>query len=90
MIGIVRLNPIEGSLTHNTGGMFASMKPYVKLNLDNFTLCNQPSLGDNPKWQSEPMVFQFTGQHGIQVQVWDRDTFSSDDCIGEGHIAVSE
>ena len=33
MIGEVGFSPVSAALTHDTGGMLSSMRPYVKLSL---------------------------------------------------------
>ena len=90
MIGEIGFRPVSGSLIHNTGGMLTNMSPYVKFMVNNRTQGSQPSRGKDPAWDCPHVWFSFQGEHGIQVQVWDHDTMSSDDVIGEGFIPAGE
>lgn len=37
MIGEIGFRPVSASLIHNTGGILANMKPYVKFNVNSRT-----------------------------------------------------
>lgn len=61
------------------------MNPYVKIFLGNAAYCTQPGSGKNPVWTSKnEFRFKAAGEPIIRFAVFDRDTFSSDDCIAEG------
>lgn len=44
--------------------------------------------GRNPRW-GDSFQFMRTGDTVLRVQVWDKDTFSADDMIGEGQANIA-
>ena len=50
MIGRIDIRPTEAILTHDTGGVFTSMSPYIKIKLNNHANCTQKSSGKEPRW----------------------------------------
>lgn len=89
MQGDLTLTVQKALLTHDTD--FSSPDPYVKVLVGANVQCTQPSSGKTPVWTNKN-VFQFRlqGENLIQVLVYDKDTFSSDDPMGDGAISVSQ
>ena len=69
---------------------FGSMDPYVKVFYNNQAFATKKSSGKNPVWTSSNVFnFKLTGEPMIRFAVYDHDTFSNDDIIGEGQAAIS-
>lgn len=43
--------------------------------------------GRNPRW-GDTFTFNRSGDPMIRVQIWDKDTFSADDMVGEGQANI--
>jgi Ca2+-dependent lipid-binding protein len=45
------------------------------------------NIGRHPQW-NEKFSFKRNADILLRVEVWDRDTFTHDDLVGEGHLNI--
>ena len=88
MLGTLKVKPIAAKLTRDTEWV-GKMDPYVKIRLGGAEKVSsiQHGAGKFPSWGDE-MVFERRGEYQIDIQVWDYDTMSKDDLIGETSIPL--
>jgi Ca2+-dependent lipid-binding protein len=74
----------QADLLHDTD-LLTKMDPYLVLmnSSQRRQSAVKGSAGKHPQWQ-DTFDFPITGDHILRVQVWDKDTFTPDDLIGEG------
>ena len=91
MNGNLVIKPISAKLTHNTESV-GSMDPYVIVEY-NDQKCKSSvakSAGKYPNW-SDTFTFRVSGNNNlIKVVVWDKDSMSADDMVGEGHLIIKD
>ena len=83
MAGKLHVKPSAAKLTHDTE-FLGRMDPYVKVRLDNSEKSTSVNSGGGkfPSWRNE-LIFDRSFENMIIFQVWDSDTMSSDDLVGE-------
>ena len=89
MSGNLIVRPICAKLTRDTES-FGSMDPYciVCLGTEKQRSRVADGAGKFPNWQDQ-FVFRRTNQDQIIIQVWDKDSASSDDMVGEGNLVLN-
>ena len=77
------LKPSKAELTHDTDAG-DKMDPYVKIFVNGNTYQTDVSHkgGKAPHW-NDSFDFSVTGDGNVQLSIWDKDTFSADDLIGD-------
>lgn len=87
--GRLLIKPITAKLTYDTE-TFGKMDPYCKINLGGqqrqSTVAQDQ--GKNPNWQ-DTLDFTLNGESSFTIQVWDKDTTSKDDLIGEASVPIN-
>ena len=80
----------DANLTHDTD-LFDRMDPYLVLYYggDRKQSTVREEGGRNPRW-GDTFNFNRTGDTVLRVQVWDKDTISADDLIGEGQANIGQ
>lgn len=81
---------MSAKLTHDTE-TFGKMDPYCKISLGGElkkTRVHQEA-GKYPTW-NDSFTFQRNMENFLNIEVWDEDTFSKDDLVGETSIALNE
>ena len=86
--GHLTVRPMSAKLTRNTE-FFGSMDPYCIVSLGE---CKQrtrvaDSAGKYPHWQDQ-FIFRRTTEEQLFFAVWDKDTVSADDLVGEGSMLL--
>ena len=83
------IKPVCAKLTRDTE-TFGNMDPYVVLMIGNHkerTAVHNEG-GKFPSWK-DAFVFTVQGHETMKLAVWDRDTMSNDDLVGETTIQVN-
>lgn len=83
-----RVNANGAQLTHDTD-FLSRMDPYLVLHYGGQRKQStmREEAGRNPRW-GDSFVFSRNNDSIIRVQVWDKDTFSPDDLVGEGQVNI--
>ena len=86
MYGQVIFRPIRAELLKDKE-LFGKQDPYVKIktNSGEFKTHTCNNGGKRPYW-NDSFNFNLTGDTNIHLSVWDKDTFSKDDFLGETNI----
>ena len=86
--GTLIVRPICGRLTRDTD-FFTKMDPYcvVALGSQKQKTRVAVSAGKTPNWQDQ-LVFKKTFEDSLKIEVWDYDSNSRDDLVGEGYVTV--
>lgn len=86
--GTLVLRPICAKLTHDTE-TFGKMDPYCVVVMGNQKHRTRvhDSAGKFPNWQDQ-LVFNRTNEDIVSIEVWDKDTASSDDLVGEATLSI--
>ncbi len=84
------VTPIQAKLTRDLD-TFSKMDPYAVVRVGGQTFATKvhEGGGKTPGW-NEKFSFRRTTEDIVNVQVWDRDTFSKNDMVGEGNVSFSE
>ena len=86
--GTLIIRPICAKLIRDTE-TFGKMDPYCQITLG--SQIQKTRVADNagkfPNWQ-EQLVFKKTMEDIIAIAVWDQDTISADNIIGEGTVTI--
>ncbi|CAG9318375.1 unnamed protein product [Blepharisma stoltei] len=87
--GTLIVRPICAKLTHDTE-TFGKMDPYcvVTIGGQKHRTVVAHSAGKYPNWQDQ-LVFTKSSEDIISFEVWDKDTASADDLIGEASLAIA-
>jgi Ca2+-dependent lipid-binding protein len=84
----VIFKPLEAQLTRDIDAI-GKMDPYIKIEVNNqiykTDVCHNG--GKNPKWD-DSFSFPLGGDGSVKVSVWEKDTFSKDDLIGDATLNV--
>ena len=88
--GVLIVKPISARLTRDTD-TFGKMDPYCifKIGTMKQTSKTHSSGGKMPKW-NDILTFNITNADKMQVEVWDKDSASSDDLVGIALIDLKQ
>lgn len=86
MAGRLVIRPLGAKLTHDTD-FFTKMDPYcvVRLGHSSQKTAVAKSAGKLPVWRDE-LVFREITVSEVVFEVWDRDTATADDLVGEARL----
>ena len=87
------VRPVQANLTHDTDLYpINRMDPYCYISIGGerkkTTTCH--SGGRNPAWGDTFSFMNMSGDTTIRIEVWDKDTFTPDDLIGEGSFNIMQ
>mmetsp|Transcript_3493 Transcript_3493/g.3242 ORF Transcript_3493/g.3242 Transcript_3493/m.3242 type:complete len:237 (+) Transcript_3493:19-729(+) len=87
--GALIIRPICAKLTHDTE-TFGRMDPYcvITIGRQRHRTVVAKSAGKFPNWEDQ-LSYMKTNEDTIKIEVWDKDTASADDLIGETTLAIS-
>ena len=87
--GTLIIRPICAKLTRDTE-TFGKMDPYCKIVLGTFIQKTKiaDGAGKFPNWQDQ-LVFKWSHEDTITVEVWDYDSASKDDLVGSATVPIS-
>ena len=87
--GNLTLRPISGQLTRDTE-IFGKMDPFcvVKIGMQEQRTRVHHDAGKFPQWQ-ESFSFRIGSEDMVNFIVWEHDSASSNDLIGEGSISLA-
>ena len=90
MPGTLIVKPEYARLIHDTE-FIARMDPYCVIKIGSQSqstgLCENG--GQNPSWGSVPLSFRINYEDVVNVEVWDSDSVSRNDLIGQGFLSIS-
>jgi len=83
------IRPITANLKHNTD-ILGRMDPYVRVTLEGEKKESSVAFhcGKTPSWDDQ-ISFYYHDEDILTIEVWDNDTFTRDDLIGRGSLAIS-
>jgi hypothetical protein len=86
--GSLIIKPSAARLTRDTE-FLGKMDPYcvVKMGSQKQRTATHQSAGKFPSWR-DSIVFRRTHEDMVTFEVWDADTASSDDLVGEGNLPI--
>ena len=84
------VKPISAQLVKDAD-FFGKADPYCVIYIGNHKQKSSVSKdsGKCPAWM-DTLAFNTNGEPTLRVQVWDHDTFSRDDLIGEGSVNLNQ
>ncbi|CAG9333549.1 unnamed protein product [Blepharisma stoltei] len=87
--GTLIIRPICAKLTHDTE-TFGRMDPYcvITVGRQKHRTVVAKSAGKFPNWEDQ-LSYMKTNEDTMKIEVWDKDTASSDDLIGETTLALN-
>ena len=86
--GTLIVRPLCAKLTYDTE-WFARMDPYMKCTIGGTIQKTQTAWnqGKTPNW-TDTLTFRVNGETTMQISLYDEDTVTKDDYIGEGNIPL--
>jgi Ca2+-dependent lipid-binding protein len=86
----IDIKPIEAEMTRDVSSI-GKMDPYCKITVGSCMRTTIPHIDGSkmPKWK-ESLHYKLDDEEAIKVEVWDRNSVSSDDLVGTASFLVSD